>query len=100
MNGLTPAETERIAKLTEELGEAQQVVGKILLHGWRAVDPEGNVYHNREDLQRELGDVQAAMRLMTRAGDLNAVSIAQQRRKKFLTITRYMVHQALDALET
>lgn len=29
-NGLTPAEAERLALLLEELGEAQQAIGKIL----------------------------------------------------------------------
>jgi len=100
MNGLTPAETERLAKLTEELGEVQQVVGKILLHGYVAVDGGGNVYNNRADLQRELGDVRAATRLMTQAGDLDEKAIARQQREKFRIITRYMVHQAWNQLET
>ncbi len=100
MNGLTPAQTERLAKLGEELGEVQQVIGKVFLHGYLAVDPQGNVYDNKSDLERELGDVQAAVRLLTRSGDLNRASIVNQNRKKLRTITRYMVHQAYSQLET
>jgi hypothetical protein len=35
-NGLAPAETERLALLLEELGEAQQAIGKILRHGYES----------------------------------------------------------------
>ena len=100
MNGLTHAQTERIGKLCEELGEALQCIGKTLVHGYHAEDQNGVRYDNQADLQRELGDVRAAMKLMTRAGDLSAALIAQQQREKFRTITRYMVHQALSQLET
>lgn len=38
-NGLTPAEAERLALLSEELGEAQQAIGKILRHGYDSSNP-------------------------------------------------------------
>lgn len=96
MNNLTPAQTERIAKLSEELGEAQQVIGKILLHGYRAQFQE-TVYDNKGDLERELGDVKAAIQLMTDAGDLDDARIRTQQLIKRQTITRYMCHQAIEA---
>jgi hypothetical protein len=34
-NSLTPAELERLSLLLEELGEAQQAIGKILRHGYK-----------------------------------------------------------------
>ena len=33
-NELSPAEVERLAILAEEMGEAIQVIGKVLRHGY------------------------------------------------------------------
>ena len=46
-NQLTPAEAERLALLLEELGEAQQAIGKILRHGYASTHPAnpGVVFH-------------------------------------------------------
>ncbi len=38
-NGLTDAQAERLALLLEELGEAQQAIGKILRHGYESMSP-------------------------------------------------------------
>lgn len=89
---LTPAETERIAKYTEELGESNQVIGKILLHGWTPF-AEGIQYNNREDLEREVGDVLAAIELMIAGGDIRKDVIIERCMEKKKTITRYMEHQ-------
>ncbi len=62
-NGLSPAEAERLAYLLEELGEVQQVIGKILRHGYASSHPDGGPT-NRELLAAELGDVIAAICLM------------------------------------
>ena len=72
-NGLRPDQAERLFYLLEELGEAQQAIGKVLRHGYMSYDPTiaGPRPTNREMLERELGDVQRAMHMMTRAGDLN-----------------------------
>lgn len=40
-NGLSPAETERLALLSEEMGEVQQAIGKILRHGYESIHPDG-----------------------------------------------------------
>jgi hypothetical protein len=60
-NGLSPAEAERLALLLEELGEAQQVIGKILRHGYESHHPENPDDSNRALLEGELGDVMAAI---------------------------------------
>jgi hypothetical protein len=71
INNLTNAESERLAILTEELGEALQSVGKILRHGYESFDPT-NQYHkgNRNDLVVELKDVVQAINLLIDAGDI------------------------------
>lgn len=56
-NELTPAETERLAILAEEMGETIQVIGKILRHGYDSRNPlEGKTgWTNRANLEKELG---------------------------------------------
>ena len=74
-NKLRPAEVERLAWLLEELGEAQQAIGKILRHGWLSRDPtktHGSDPTNTETLEVELADVVAAIRAMCDAEDLGA----------------------------
>jgi hypothetical protein len=55
-NGLTPAQLERLAFLSEELGEAQQAIGKIVRHGYDSYNPLVLTNsNNREDLEKEIG---------------------------------------------
>lgn len=71
---LSPAEIERLAILSEELGEAQQVVGKLIRHG--AVGVMGpRRWDNWADLERELGDVVFAIRLLAENGPMSARAI-------------------------
>lgn len=95
MNNLTPAETERLGKFSEEMGESGQVVGKILLHGYHTTH-SGIVYNNREDLERECGDVLAAIDLMIKKGDLDKQKVLAFRDAKAAVITKYMNHQDED----
>lgn len=72
-NRLTPAQAERLAVVAEELGEAIQAIGKILRHGYESTDPtkDGGNLTNRAMLERELGDIEAAVWLLTHNGDVN-----------------------------
>jgi NTP pyrophosphatase (non-canonical NTP hydrolase) len=69
-NELTLAQRERLAILTEELGETQQVIGKILRHGWDSSHPKNNI-PNRQLLETELGDILAALYLLQYGNDIN-----------------------------
>ena len=91
-NQLTDAEAERLALLSEELGEAQQAIGKILRHGYESRHPCGGPT-NREDLQAELGDVKAAILLLTRIGDLSSHEILCDTLRKLDRVGQYMHHQ-------
>ena len=88
----TPAERERLVKLVEEMSEATKVAMKILNHGYET-EFAGVQYDNRADLERELGDVGAAMRLMTRRKDIDPDKVTKARRAKLPVITKYMRHQ-------
>jgi hypothetical protein len=77
-NRLTAAEAERLALLLEELGEAQQAIGKILRHGYESHNPLSATVSpsNRETLETEVGHVQHAIDRMTLACDLNVVAVS------------------------
>jgi NTP pyrophosphatase (non-canonical NTP hydrolase) len=96
-NGLTPAEAERLALLLEELGEAQQVIGKILRHGYESVNPDlpppaGDT--NRANLERELGDVLVAIGFLLDAGDIDEHLIEDRKRVKRHKVWQWLHHQA------
>ena len=93
-NQLSPAEEERLAKLTEECGEISQMVGKTLVHGWNNFHPrmpeEGT---NRERLEKEIGGLLAVVKIMSDAGDLNADRIFTEGENKEKTIWKYLHEQ-------
>ena len=107
-NELTPAQAERLFYLLEELGEAQQAIGKILRHGYESRDPtkatpvfddnggqtgwRNTSPTNRELLERELGDVGRAINLLVGAEDLVASRINDVIAKG--APLKYMHHQA------
>lgn len=98
-NELTPAEHERLSLLNEELGEAIQVIGKILRHGfdsnWEGRLPETN----REMLEKELGDIGYARELMLLSGDINLDAIRIRQASKALTIGEFLHHQVPCAVD-
>lgn len=91
-NGLLPAEAERLALLLEELGEAQQAIGKVLRHGYESRHPDGG-QTNRESLEREVGDVYVALRMMFNANDIRRGAVATREEIKIESVRRYLHHQ-------
>jgi NTP pyrophosphatase (non-canonical NTP hydrolase) len=108
-NGLTPAEAERLFYLLEELGEAQQAIGKILRHGYESRDPTKAVPvtddnrggtvgwrntspTNRQMLASELGDVMRGIEMLRKAGDVSRDIIADVAAKG--PPSKYMHHQS------
>lgn len=91
-NKLKPSEAERLALLAEEMGEAIQVIGKILRHGFDSVHPNGGP-NNRTLLEKELGDVRHAMIRMCEAGDLDKDSIHAAAEAKRESVEQYLHHQ-------
>ena len=91
-NDLTAAETERLALLAEEMGEAIQVIGKILRHGYLNCHPDGGP-NNRGLLEKELGDVRHAMIRMCEANDVGKNMVHAYAEKKRFAVTKYLHHQ-------
>lgn len=93
-NKLTPAEAERLALLAEEMGEAIQSVGKILRHGYESYHPAHPTGpNNRQSLERELGDVFAAVNLMFDAQDLDVIKVKTAIIYKLKRVKQYLHHQ-------
>ena len=91
---MTKAELERLALLSEECGEVQVAIGKILRHGWESVDPTcADSPTNRRFLEIELGDVLYAIQLLTTAGDLSARRIDQEKTEAVFTKAPWLHHQ-------
>ena len=93
-NELTDAQLERLAILSEELGEAQQAIGKILRHGYESYNPVVNTsMTNRRELERELGDVYAAIEMLITALDVSGYGIEQRMIAKKQSIKKWLHHQ-------
>lgn len=90
-------ELERLAVLSEELGEVQQVIGKILRHGYESTNPlVKNDKTNRQKLEMELGDVMLVIRMMKQAGDLNMDTITARSITKVEKINKWLHHNKVE----
>jgi len=94
-NGLTPAQAERLALLAEECGEVIQAIGKVLRHGYESTHPDGGPT-NRENLERECGDLRYAVMLMAISGDLKEAAISRSSVEKFKSVQRFLHHNNAD----
>lgn len=97
-NKLTVGEAERLALLLEELGEAQQAIGKILRHGYSSHHPDRTAITNRFELEKELGDVLAAIQIMQDAEDIFGGNLGHQKAKKLTKVWEYMHHNKAKGL--
>lgn len=98
-NDLSPAQAERLALLAEECGECIQAIGKILRHGYESRHPEGDHAGatNRQRLEEEIGDVEAAITMMVWAGDIGKEPVLRAARDKWKRVQKYLHHQARGA---
>lgn len=94
-NQLSAEEAERLAILLEELGEAQQAIGKVLRHGYDVGSPFETV-DNRYNLERELGHVVHAYHRMCRADDFSYIAIKGHEQDKATSIAEYLHEQPLE----
>ena len=96
-NNLTPAETERLAILMEECAEVQQIIGKILRHGYESHNPfDEEKKTNRELLEIELGDIECICRLMMKEDDVSRIKIAERASEKEVNISNYLHHNITE----
>lgn len=100
-NGLTAEEIERLALLSEECAEVIQVIGKIQRHGFESVNPRGDPFlTNRNLLENELGDVDAAISLLHNRSDIRASKMMAASRRKLAKLPEWLHMKAnLQAVE-
>lgn len=100
-NGLDDGQAERLALLLEELGEAQQAIGKVLRHGYKSSNPDDPLaLSNQVDLEHEAGHVFAALDLLVLSGDLRGHEIEIGRDRKHDKLPRYLHHQPANLMRT
>lgn len=98
-NGLTPAEAERLAILAEECGEVVQAIGKILRHGYDSYHPDyPNGGNNRSLLEKEIGDLSAAIDIMRWERDIRDQGVHDAADRKLKRIGQWLHHQTHPAL--
>jgi hypothetical protein len=94
-NDLTDAQLERLAILSEEMGEAQQAIGKILRHGYHSWNPTvAHTRTNRDDLARELGHVHFAIDMLSHSDDVDADQVSFSYVEKEKSIKKWLHHQS------
>lgn len=93
-NKLTPAETERLACMSEECGEVVQEIGKVLRHGYEDRSPhDPECMTNRQNLEKEMGDVLYWMIEMAKAKDVSIDNIFEYVEAKQKKVGKWLHHQ-------
>ena len=88
---LGPARLERLALLGEELGEVQQIIGKIIRHGYESYSPyDPNRTTNRSLLEKELGDVMAAYQILVLNEEVSRNNVVRHQNNKLMRVGKYL----------
>lgn len=81
-----------VAKVIEECGEVQQVCGKLIATGGGLDHWDGTNLRHR--LQEEIADLQAALEVVIRLNNLDAVTIYTRATSKRDTFLRWQIEEA------
>ncbi len=92
-NKLSKAELERLALLVEECAEVIHIVGKILRHGYESWHPDYGPSSNRCLLERELGHVKYAVKLLKDNGDIDYSLVIDSQELKDRRVQQFLHHQ-------
>lgn len=96
-NRLTPAEAERIALLMEEASEVVHICAKVLRHGFESFSPhDESRTSNRALLEKELGDLNAARRIMEVNGDIKHVNVILGESRKLDRVGQFLHHNTIE----
>lgn len=87
------SEMERLAILSEEMGEVQHLIGKILRFGYASTHPDTPLVTNKDRLTEEVGDMIGSLILMDIKGDLNYKELFEQATRKLKKLKKYTFHQ-------
>jgi len=99
-NGLTAEEDELLTLLAEECAEVIQAVAKIQRHGLVSYHPDDPEHvSNAGHLHRELGDVRAAMVLLSRVGILHLETLPMLAKSKLQRLQPYLHHHQIRGFQ-
>lgn len=90
-NKLTAAQDEALALLAEECAEVIHAVTKIQRHGFHSTHPVSSV-PNVESLQKELGDVLAAIAIVKANTVVEQGAIDEARSNKLDVVAEFLHH--------
>lgn len=91
-NGLSPADAEALTLISEECAEVIQAIAKIQRHGLWSQHPESRI-PNYRTLQREVGDLLAALRVGEVQNLIDWGNVIQARDAKlFKKLPKYLHH--------
>lgn len=97
-NGLTDAEEERLHKLVADLGDAQKIIGKILLHGYEST-PLFEHFNNREILTQKIAFLHCTLGLLISSGDINNARVQKYVEDKMKTFFHWLSYHPNVALD-
>jgi hypothetical protein len=89
---LTPAQIERLALVSEEMGEVIQVIGKTLRHGFDSSHPDYGNETNRNLLEHEIGHVLYAVDLLINH-DISATNVQLSQELKREKVKPFLHYQ-------
>lgn len=96
--GLSAAELEALALLSEECAEVGAIIGKALRHGLDSTHPDGGAT-NREAISREAGQVIAAIYIAADIGVINLADLDAGIREKWHKVGQYLHHIEVKPVE-
>jgi hypothetical protein len=91
-NRLTPAEAEALALLAEECAEVQHIICKTLRHGLWSTHPDNPGISNHDELQKEVGDLMAAVRIAEVQKLIEWRRVISNRDAKMNRVERFLHH--------
>lgn len=97
--GISPAQAERLHKLTEECGELISIINKTLRHGMESYHPDDEYRTpNRNLIENEIGDVLIAVGLMIQCNDVDVsrIEVAADRGKEAAKIWMHHPENHVD----
>lgn len=100
VNRIGEAEQERLGLFTEEMGEGQLEIGKILRHGIDSHHPDQPGLSNAQRLEMEAGHVLAAIDLLVACGTLDREGLYRSKLEKLKKLRSWLhCGTNLDAVE-
>lgn len=96
-NDLSPEQAEALALVAEECAEVQQIICKILRHGLWSHRPKNPGISNQDELQKEVGDLMAALRVAEVQRLLEWGRVIQNRNAKLRRVQKYLHHATTES---